>query len=66
MKYRLAKIDNEFEKEINDIIRQRIKYDRDKRPLSVRRITKALPKMSDWCNIKERLIFADMEDDRWK
>ena len=66
MKYVMRKIDTTFTKELEEIAVERIRRKKDNQLRSPRRLTKAIHKLSYWDKIKEDLINANIEEDRWK
>lgn len=58
------KADILFKKELDFIKKEKIKNNTSDRMLSDRRLTKALRKLKDWNLIKDRIIKADIMDDR--
>jgi hypothetical protein len=68
MKDKFVRIDPIFLQELRSIQEERIRMGTSKMDNvpSIRRLTKAIPKSSDWEKYKEKLIKAEIIDDRWK
>lgn len=59
-----ARIGDEFEKELEEIKKERLKRGVDKKKKSTRRLTNLLVKHRDWPTIKEDTIEVNLENEK--
>ncbi len=59
-----ARIGEDFNKELEDIIKKRIEIGKDKKKKSKRRLTNLIVKHRDWNTIKNDTIEVNLEDEK--